>query len=139
MLNHTTAVITIDYALNDRGLGEEAAKAAWESMIEQSLSRGIKVILLTPNWANSYYVKDESRYKLESHTKQVRMLAEKYEVGLVDTFKLYENYVKNEWDLVSLISCYHHPSAIGHRMIAEAIAKFFYGMKQFLLKQERKL
>ena len=125
VLNHNPSVITIDYALNDRGLGEEAAKTAWESMIEKALARGIKVILLTPNWANSYYVKDENWKKLELHTEQVRMLAEKYKVGLVDTFKLYENYVKNEWDLVSLISCYHHPSAIGHRMIAEEIAKFF--------------
>jgi len=125
VLNHTPSVITIDYALNDRGLGEETAKAAWKSMIEKAVSRGVKVILLTPNWSNSYYIKDESWQKLESHTKQVRMLAEKYEVGLVDTFMLYENYVKKDCDLVSLISCLHHPSAIGHRMIAEEIAKFF--------------
>ena len=40
--------VTIDYALNDRGLGLERARAAWVAMIAQAQAKGINVILLTP-------------------------------------------------------------------------------------------
>src|SRR6266545_2872308 len=48
VLCHKPDVVTIDYALNDRALGLPAAECAWRQMIENSLSRGVKVILLTP-------------------------------------------------------------------------------------------
>ena len=40
-------VIFIDYALNDRSIGLERAKIAWEQMIVEALKYGTKVILLT--------------------------------------------------------------------------------------------
>jgi hypothetical protein len=124
VLNHNPAVVTIDYSLNDRS-ALEAAKTAWEIMIEKAVSRGVKVILLTPSWDNSYYAQDENWQKLETHTSQVRMLAQKYEVGLADSFMRFKDHVKTDSDLVSLLSHVNHPSAIGHRLIAEEIAKFF--------------
>ena len=48
VLNHKPDVLFIDYGLNDRGIGLERAKIAWELMIEQALAYGTKVILLTP-------------------------------------------------------------------------------------------
>jgi hypothetical protein len=125
VLNHNPSVITIDYALNDRRIGEKAAKTAWESMIEKALSKDIKVILLTPSWDKSYYAKDENWTKLESHAAQVRGLAEKYEIGLADTYKIFEEYVKEDGDLVTLLSHVNHPSALGHKMIAWEIGKYF--------------
>ena len=125
VLNHSPSVITIDYSLNDRGIGEGAAKKAWESMIEKALSRGIKVILLTPSWDNSYYAQDENWQKIEAHAVQVRMLAEKYEVGLADAFNKFKSYIKNGGELASLMSHVNHPNAAGHKLIAEEIAKFF--------------
>ena len=124
-LNHNPSVITIDYSLNDRGIGAETVKSAWESMIEKAVSREIKVILLTPSWDNAYYTKSENWRKLEIQAAQVRMFAEKYEVGLADAFTRFKEYVKNDCDLVSLLSHVNHPSATGHRLIAEEIAKFF--------------
>jgi hypothetical protein len=53
------------------------------------------------------------------------MLAQKYEVGLADSFKRFKDHVKTDSDLVSLLSHVNHPSSIGHRLIAEEIAKFF--------------
>ncbi|HLJ53486.1 MAG TPA: GDSL-type esterase/lipase family protein, partial [Chthonomonadaceae bacterium] len=41
-------VVTIDYALNDRGLGLERARAAWLSMIAAAQAKGVRLILLTP-------------------------------------------------------------------------------------------
>jgi hypothetical protein len=125
VLNHNPSVVTIDYALNDRGLGLGTAKTAWENMIEASVSSGIKVILLTPSWDNTFYDKSENWLKLEEHAAQVRMLSEKYEVGLADAFMKFREYVKDDCDLVSLLSHVNHPSLIGHKLIAEEIAKFF--------------
>ena len=59
VLSHSPDIITIDYSLNDRSVGLKAAEGAWSSMIEKALARGIKVILCTPTWDNSFYVKNE--------------------------------------------------------------------------------
>ena len=59
VLTHRPDVLTIDYSLNDRDIGLEAAAVAWEKMINKALERGIKVILCTPTWDNSYYEKNE--------------------------------------------------------------------------------
>ncbi|MCL2815700.1 MAG: SGNH/GDSL hydrolase family protein, partial [Oscillospiraceae bacterium] len=110
VLNHNPSVVTIDYSLNDRGIGEDAARAAWEGMIEKAVSRNVKVILLTPSWDNAYYAQDENWRKLEAHAAQVRMLAEKHGVGLADAFMRFKDYVKNDSDLVALLSHGNHPS-----------------------------
>ena len=41
-------VLTIDYSLNDRSVGLDAARGAWEKMINAALDRSVKVILCTP-------------------------------------------------------------------------------------------
>ncbi len=46
VLTHKPDVLFIDYALNDRGMGLERAKAAWEKMIHLALVKNIKVIFL---------------------------------------------------------------------------------------------
>ena len=125
VLNHNPSVITIDYSLNDRRIGGEAAKEAWGAMIEKAVSRDIKVILITPSWDNSYYGQDENWRKIEAHAAQVRMLAEKYEIGLADAFMKFKDYVNSGSGLVALMSHVNHPSATGHGLIAEEIAKFF--------------
>ena len=48
VLAHQPDLVLIDYALNDRGLGLDRAKAAWKKMIEKAQARGVKVILVTP-------------------------------------------------------------------------------------------
>ena len=49
VLIHKPDVVFIDYALNDRGIGLERSKMAWEKMIRAALDKNIKVILLTPS------------------------------------------------------------------------------------------
>lgn len=39
---HRPDVLTVDYGLNDRGIGLERAEAAWRSIIERALERDIK-------------------------------------------------------------------------------------------------
>lgn len=125
VLNHNPQVITIDYGLNDRFIGLENAKAAWIKMIEKSLARNIKVILMTPSWDQTFFKKDDKWKSLVAHTEQIRGLAEQYQIGLVDTFVKFEEYVKKEDDLVTLLSHGNHPSRTGHDLIATELAKFF--------------
>ncbi len=125
VLNHSPDTITIDYALNDRGVGLEAAKESWEYMINAALKRNINVILLTPTWDNSFFTKDENWQNLVKHKNQIIELADKYNVGLADSFKCYENYVRTDTELVDLLSHVNHPSKKGHELVAYEIAKYF--------------
>jgi acyl-CoA thioesterase I len=41
-------LVTIDYGLNDRGIGLERARSAWGRMIAEAREAGVPLILLTP-------------------------------------------------------------------------------------------
>ena len=125
VLCHRPDILTIDYSLNDRGIGTEAAGVAWSSMIEQALEKDVKVILCTPTWDNSYYGKSEAWEKLTAHAEQVRALAERYGVGLADSFKAFERHIADENDLPKYLSHVNHPTRAGHQLVAEEIAKYF--------------
>jgi lysophospholipase L1-like esterase len=125
VLCHKPDLVTIDYALNDRGIGLAQAETAWKKMIEAALDRNCKVILLTPSWDRSFFTADENWKLLESHAAQVRILADTYAVGLADSFEVYHEHVRRKEDLAGLLSHVNHPSAKGHQLIAEALAGFF--------------
>jgi hypothetical protein len=74
VLCHRPDVLTLDYALNDRGIGLEKARAAWVSMIEKATARGIKVLLLTPTSDQTQRLgaPDAERRPLQQHAEQVR-------------------------------------------------------------------
>ena len=74
VLSHNPDIITIDYALNDRRIGLDKAKASWSSMIELSKAKGIKVILLTPT-ADMSSKLDNPDDPLNKHAEQIRGLA----------------------------------------------------------------
>lgn len=125
VLSHDPDIITIDYALNDRRPGLEKAKKAWESMIEMALQRKKKVILLTPTWDNSYYEQNESWELLKAHANQVRMLSEKYKVGLADSFAAWEKRIEEPSDLSQYLSHVNHPTKKGHEIVANEIGRYF--------------
>jgi lysophospholipase L1-like esterase len=125
VLTHRPDVLTIDYSLNDRKIGLQAAYRAWENMISKALERDVKVILCTPTWDNSYYDKSEKWTALQQHADQVRLLAERYAVGLADSFRAFERRIHDENDLPKYLSHGNHPSEAGHMLVAEEIAKYF--------------
>ena len=126
VLNHNPRVLTIDYGLNDRRIGLRKAKASWRSMIEKSLERDIKLILLTPTHDNSGLAGPESDWEsLAQHTEQIRRLAAEYEVGLVDSFALFENYVSSGGDLSDLLSWPNHPNRKGHQLVSDELLRWF--------------
>jgi hypothetical protein len=46
-------------------------------------------------------------------------------VGLADSFEIFREQVRKDEDLVALLSHVNHPSAKGHRLVAEALGAFF--------------
>lgn len=124
VLTHRPDLVFIDYALNDRRLGLEEAKAAWSSMIESAQARNIKVVLLTPTGDQRAKL-DDPNDPLIQHAKQIRGLAREYEVGLVDSLALVKEYVANEGSLEDLMSQVNHPNRKGHQQVADALLEWF--------------
>jgi acyl-CoA thioesterase I len=127
VLCHRPDILTIDYSLNDRGIGLEKADYSWRSMIEKALKRNIKVILLTPT-ADYSGVENESSKEwvdLKQPAEQVKQLADRYEIGLVDSFKLFEAYIKAGGDLTDLLSQWNHPNKKGHELVAKELYRWF--------------
>jgi len=123
VLCHRPDVLFIDYALNDRRIGLERAMFAWVNMIEEALEYGTKVILLTPTPdLNEDIFSDDS--ELAKHSEQIRELAKKYNIGLVDSFKLFRELAKDH-DLKMYMAQNNHINKMGHELVSQMIYKYF--------------
>jgi len=117
-------VVTIDYGLNDRRIGLARAEAAWRSMITNTLTRGIKVILLTPTpdvrskW-------DDPNDPINQHAGQIRRLAAEYHVSLVDSQAAFRASVKAGTPLDDLMSQVNHPNRRGHELVTGELLEWF--------------
>jgi lysophospholipase L1-like esterase len=117
-------VITIDYGLNDRNIGLENAKKAWISMIELAKTKNIKILLMTPT-PDTAYQADDQEQSLQQHAGQIRALAAKFKVGLVDSLSVFDKQIKNGILLKSLLSHINHPNAKGHKLVVNELIKWF--------------
>lgn len=117
-------VVLIDYGLNDRRLGLESAFQAWSSMIQQALAHNIRVILLTPTGDTSSNL-DDPNDPLNQHAEQIRKLAVEYQVGLVDSLRLFKQYMRDGGKLDDLMSQVNHPNRKGHELVAQELATWF--------------
>lgn len=117
-------VVTIDYSLNDRGMGLERAEAAWRTMITNATSRGVKVLLLTPTPDQRANL-DDPEDPLVRHADQVRRLVAELGVGLVDSLAAFERAMKNGQRLEDLMSQVNHPNRAGHELVAAELMRWF--------------
>ncbi|MFA5817552.1 MAG: GDSL-type esterase/lipase family protein [Bacteroidales bacterium] len=117
-------VLFIDYALNDRGIGPEKSKKAWESMITGALNRNIKIILLTPSPDQTVSIL-ESGNVLETHAVQIRNLAKEYGIGLADSYAAFRQIAASGKPLSDYMSQVNHPNKQGHWVIMQEILKYF--------------
>jgi lysophospholipase L1-like esterase len=115
--------VTIDYGLNDRGQGLKNARAAWVSMIEAALAKNVKVILLTPTPDTRSNLKDP-RDRLHQHANQIRELAKKYNVGLVDSLAEFDRATKGTKDFAEFMATENHPNREGHALVANALLEW---------------
>ena len=113
-------VVTIDYGLNDRGVGLVEAKKAWIKMIQQALDKQVKVILLTPTWDTSVNP-DNLNDPLFQHAEQIRSLSKEYHVGLADSLSAFMVERKKGAKLESLMSQVNHPNRKGHELVLKEL------------------
>lgn len=124
VLSHKPDVLFIDYALNDRKIGLEKAKQSWQAMIEQAQQAGIKVILLTPSPDLKVDMSNPDNI-LNQHANQIRQLAERYDTGLVDSYKAFDAKRQLSDSLNRYMAQNNHPNEMGHRLIVEELGKWF--------------
>jgi len=124
VLSHNPDAVTIDYALNDRGMDLEKARTCWVSMIGKAKAKGIKVILLTPT-ADMGARWDDPNDPLNKHAGQIRALAKEHHVGLVDSLAAFQDYVKGGGQLQDLMSQGNHPNRKGHDLVARGLLEWF--------------
>jgi len=117
-------ILTIDYALNDRGIGLERARIAWAAMIEQAIASGTKVICLTPTPDLASKISDPTD-PLNQHEQQIRQLVALYRVGLVDSLAPFRAAAEKGTDLSTLMSQGNHPNRRGHELVAQALVDWF--------------
>jgi len=127
VLVHRPDVLLIDYALNDRFLGLEKSKQAWEDMIKKALAQNIKVILVTPSPDQRVDLLAADN-PLEPHTEQIRQLAEKYHLGLADPYVEFKK-IAAHGNLKNYMSHVNHPNLAGHQIIADAVVAWFVERK----------
>lgn len=127
VLTHRPAVVTIDYALNDRGIGLARAEQAWRTMIELALDRGVKVILLTPTHDLLTLRRGEPMWaeELPKHAEQVRRLAVEYGVGLADSDAAFQRYLASGGEVTDLLSHINHPNHLGHQLVVRELLRWF--------------
>ncbi len=117
-------LVTIDYGLNDRRIGLDKACEAWEEMIESALGESIKTILLTPTLdLDSPFASPED--PLYQHAAQIRALAAKYRVGLVDSLAAFSNAILDGCAPGSLMSQPNHPNRAGHELVVVELLAWF--------------
>jgi hypothetical protein len=124
VLTHRPDVLFIDYALNDRIIGLERARKAWETMIERALTEDVKVILFTPTPDQSVDILDDAT-PLAQHAAQIRALAAKYHIGIVDSYAAFQALAKNGVPVADFMSQVNHPNEKGHAIVTYLIMKWF--------------
>jgi hypothetical protein len=124
VLVHKPDVLFIDYALNDRGIGLEKSKEAWEEMISKALEEELKVILLTPSPDQRVDIL-QANNELEQHAEQIKNLAQHYGIGLTDSYVKFKDRMQKGDSLSLYMSQVNHPNKIGHQLIADELMLFF--------------
>jgi lysophospholipase L1-like esterase len=125
VLTHKPDLIFIDYALNDRGMGLEAAAKAWRTMIEAANEKHVKLILLTPTPDLALNILDTSNV-LHAHARQIMGLANKYQTGIVDSYGQFYQEAKKGTYISALMSQGNHPNEKGHDLVAEEIFNRYF-------------
>lgn len=118
-------VVTIDYGLNDRGIGLPRAQDTWKAMIAQAKAAGVRVILLTPTPDMAAHL-DDPADPLNQHAEQIRRLARDNGVALVDSLARFQDRVHAGEPLESFMSQGNHPNRKGHEIVAAELLRWFY-------------
>jgi lysophospholipase L1-like esterase len=124
VLSHRPDIVTIDYALNDRGGNLAEVRANWTKMITAAKTSGCKVILLTPTADQRSELLNPAD-PLALHAQQIRELAGEHGVALVDSYAAFQQYVRDGGELIDLMSQVNHPNRKGHDLVVTKLLEWF--------------
>jgi acyl-CoA thioesterase I len=124
VLNHKPDLITIDYALNDRGIGIPAAREALESMLVRAERAAVPVIMLSPTWDLNAKL-DDPADRLNLQAELVRELALEHGVGLVDSLAAFHAEIDRGMPAEELMSIPNHPNRRGHELVVRELLEWF--------------
>lgn len=124
VLTHRPDVLFIDYALNDRKIGLSPSRKNMEKMIRAALHKNISVILLTPSADEKVNLLQPGN-ELELFARQITQLAEKYKIGLADSYSRFRRIEEQKIDIHEFMAQSNHPDRKGHELIAEEILRYF--------------
>lgn len=127
VLTHKPDIVCIDYARNDMMISAVDMEKAWSTMIEQALSDGCKVILVTPATDSKeiYYDPDKRLQSDEEMSTLIRQLASRYKVALADAALEFERLFEAGHKPAEYMASVNHPNKAGHEVIANEIMKLF--------------
>ena len=95
----------------------------WMAMIEKAQAAGEKVFLLTPTLGPSAKLNVPCDF-FNPHAEQIRPLAVKHHVGLVDSLAAFKTGLGQRGAaLKNFIAQVNHPNSRGHRIVATEIEK----------------
>jgi lysophospholipase L1-like esterase len=117
-------VIFIDYALNDRSIGLQRAKVAWEKMIKEALEAKVQLVLLTPTPDLKEDIKNPNA-PLAQHTNQIIELGKKYHLPVVNSYAAFRKLAMEGVDLNQYMAQNNHINPKGHEIVAKLIMKLF--------------
>ena len=118
-------VVTVDYGLNDRGIGLSRAEVAWKAMITQAKAAGTRVVLLTPTPDMNAKL-DDPNDPLNQHAEQIRRLARENGVALVDSLASFQSRLRDGEPLEGFMSQSNHPNRKGHEIVAAELLEWFH-------------
>ena len=120
------AVKDVSFAIETLSLDDDMLVIAGDNVLDFSLTRFIAYAKEKKTSAiMRYYEKDEKWEQLLRHAEQVRKLADKYDIGLADSFEAFNRQVSVEDDLSKYLSHVNHPTQAGHQLVADELAKYF--------------
>lgn len=117
-------VVFIDYCLNDRQMGVEAAESHWREMIKQAIEQQVKVVLLTPTPDAREDILD-AKSELAGHANSIRTLGIEFNVPVVDSYAAFQELARSEEDISDYLSQSNHPNRRGHEIVANLILEHF--------------
>jgi lysophospholipase L1-like esterase len=117
-------VVFIDYCINDRWIGVEAAQQAWRKMIQLAIEREVRVVLLTPTPDADEDILD-SKSKLAQHADLVRRLGTEFGLPVVDSYRAFREIVSEGESVSDYLSQSNHPNRKGHAVVADLILELF--------------
>ena len=124
VLCHKPDVLFIDYALNDQHLPLSETRHAWEYMIKTGLKNRVKLILLTATPDQRVDLMDNNT-PLQKNCDQIVELSDLHKIGLVDSYKAFQQLISSNEKITDYMSQVNHPNEKGHQLVADGIMNYF--------------